>query len=62
MRIARLIGALFFVLGIAWALEGAGALGSAATGQGKWLVVGVGVALIGFLIYHWTGFDRQTRR
>jgi hypothetical protein len=49
MRAARLIGGgVLLLLGVVWALQGAGVLGgSGMSGQSQWLLIGAVVAVIG---------------
>ena len=49
IRWARLIGGIvLLLLGLVWALQGAGILGgSVMSGQSQWLFIGVGLVIVG---------------
>jgi len=47
-RVRPIAGAVLLVIGVLWALQGAGAVGGGAmSGHSQWLVIGVVVALAG---------------
>lgn len=63
MRIIRIIGGILVFAGIVWALQGTGVIGGfPMSGHGQWLVIGVGCALVGFLMLQWTSILRYGSR
>jgi hypothetical protein len=47
-RVRPIAGAILLVIGVLWALQGAGAVGGGAmSGHSQWLVIGLVVALAG---------------
>jgi hypothetical protein len=57
MKIAgNVVGGILVLLGIFWALQGLNIITGSAlmSGHTRWLVIGVGVALVGLVVVLWT--------
>ena len=63
MRIALVVvGVVLLLLGLLWALQGAGVVGgSFMTGQRMWLIIGIVVAVVG-LVLGYLGLANRTPR
>lgn len=57
-----IVGVVLLLLGLLWALQGAGLVGgSFMTGQRMWLVIGIVVAVVG-LVLGYLGVSPRTQR
>ena len=61
MKIAgNIAGYLLVLIGAVWALQGLNLLGgSFMTGQYKWLIIGIAVAIIGIALLFWANRQRR---
>jgi len=56
------VGVVLVLLGLLWALQGAGVLGgSVMSGQRMWLVIGIVVAIVGVVLGYF-GLSSRTQR
>ncbi|MDB5561725.1 MAG: hypothetical protein JWN11_1143 [Hyphomicrobiales bacterium] len=63
MKIAgNVVGGILLVVGIFWALQGVNIIGGSAlmSGHSQWLVIGVAVALVGFVVVLLTNMRART--
>jgi uncharacterized membrane protein len=63
MKIAgNVVGGILLVVGIFWALQGVNIIGGSAlmSGHTQWLVIGVAVALVGFVVVLLTNMRART--
>ena len=57
-----IVGVVLLLLGLLWALQGAGLVGgSFMTGQRMWLIIGIVVAIVG-LVLGYLGLAPRTQR
>lgn len=62
-RVRPIAGAILLVIGVLWALQGAGAVGGGAmSGHSQWLVIGIVVALAGVALLISGAAKRRTGR
>jgi hypothetical protein len=62
-RVRPIIGAILLVVGVLWALQGAGAVGGGAmSGHSQWLVIGLVLAIVGVALLISGVVKRRTGR
>jgi hypothetical protein len=53
--LSALLSCLAMIIGVIWALQGAGVLGgSIMTGHPQWLYIGIGLAIVGLGVLWWS--------